>query len=336
MSQRRRGPRAAARLWVASEIRRGRLVLLTTIAIFVSRLPAEAQETLQRGPVTFLFEPEQERLARALSQTLQLPIRLPGLPNDVLTSDSVLVYLTPDQEAFDSLAPNVPDWSGGIAFPEGGRIVLPAFSGRLGTEPLGTILRHELAHVALSRYLGRAVPRWFHEGYAQLAAGSWRAEDAWTLRLAMVLGEIPPLESLTLSFPRDRLSAEHAYLLSYTAVEYLYRLGGARGFEHLLSRWRDLGDLDSALRYAYGLTLGQFQAMWRKDVGRRFGWLLVLAQATAFWTALTIVLLVLGYWKIRRDRRKLARLRRLESMEEDREAEGARPPGEEPGVWPRD
>ncbi len=104
-------------------------------------------------------------------------------------------------------------------------------------------------------------------------------------------------------------------------MEYIRRLGGARGFEHLLSRWRELGDLDAALRYTYGLTQAQFQTMWRKDLGRRFGWLLVLAQATVFWTALTILLLVLGYWKLRRDRRKLARLRTLEPMPEDGEVD---------------
>ena len=97
-------------------------------------------------------------------------------------------------------------------------------------------------------------------------------------------------------------------MLSYTAVEYLYRLGGARGFARLLEAWRAQGDLDAAIRRTYGLTLGQFERMWRRDVGRRFGWLLVLAQTAVYWTLLTILLLVMGYWKKRRDKRKLAAL----------------------------
>jgi hypothetical protein len=206
------------------------------------------------------------------------------------------------------LAPGAPDWSGGLAFPEGDRIVLPTFGPRAGARPLATVLRHELAHVALTRQLGSAVPRWFHEGYAQLASGSWNARDAWALRFAILQGRLESLESLSLDFARGRVSADHAYLLSYTAVEFLYRLGGADGFARLLERWREMGTLDPAIRRTYGLTLGQFERLWRRDVGRRFGWLLVLAQAAVFWTVLTILLLVLGYWKKRRTRQKLEAL----------------------------
>jgi Peptidase MA superfamily len=233
---------------------------------------------------------------------------MPGLPVDILASGEILVYLAPDQTAFDSLAPGVPDWSGGIAFPQGDRIVLPTFTARLSRTPLLTVLRHELAHVALGRYLGSRVPRWFHEGYAQLAAGSWSAKDAWTLRVAILLGRLPSLESLSLDFRGGRLSADHAYLLSYTVVEYMRRLGGPTGFTRLLQRWRETGDLDSAMRRTYGLTLGRFEQMWRKDVGSRFGWPLVLAQTAVYWTLLTIFLLVMGYWKKRRDRQKLVAL----------------------------
>ncbi|UCC83827.1 MAG: hypothetical protein JSW46_02525 [Gemmatimonadota bacterium] len=206
------------------------------------------------------------------------------------------------------MAPGAPDWSGGLAFPEGDRIVLPTFGPRAGARPLATVLRHELAHVALTRQLGSAVPRWFHEGYAQLASGSWNARDAWALRFAILQGRLESLESLSLDFARGRVRADHAYLLSYTAVEFLHRMGGADGFARLLERWREMGELDPALRRTYGLTLGQFERMWRRDVGRRFGWLLVLAQAAVFWTILTILLLVLGYWKKRRTRQKLEAL----------------------------
>ena len=273
-------------------------------------------------------------MAHALAENLKEPLHLPALPDDVLGSDTVVVYLAPDAAAFDTLAPGVPDWSAGIAFPEGGRIVLPAFGARMGQEPLATILHHELAHVALSRYLGRSVPRWFQEGYAQLATGSWNAANAWKLRVAMLLGQVRSLESLSLDFPGDRLSAEDAYLLSYTAVAYLWRLGGSAGFARLLQRWHELGDLDAALRRTYGMTLGQFEELWRKDVRRRFGWLLVLAQASVFWLGLTILLLILGYWKIRRDRRKLARLRALEAPEEIVERDVAGPVEEERGDGP--
>ncbi len=233
---------------------------------------------------------------------------MPSLPADILASGEVLIILAPDPAAFDSLAPGVPDWSGGIAFPEGDEIVLPVFAARIGRLPILTVLRHELAHVALGRYLGPGVPRWFHEGYAQLASGSWGARDAWALRAAILLGRLPSLESLSIDFRGTRLNADQAYMLSYTAVEYMRRLGGPPGFTRLLERWRETGDLDAAMRRTYGITLGQFERMWRRDVGSRFGWLLLVAQTAVYWSVLTILLLVLGYWKKRRNRRKLEAL----------------------------
>lgn len=233
---------------------------------------------------------------------------MPGLPANILSDRDIQVYLAPDETTFVGLAPGAPDWSGAIAFPQGDRIVLPTYAPRAGGVPLMTVLRHELAHVALSAYLGGDVPRWFHEGYAQLASSSWGADQAWTLRLAILLGQVPALDSLGLEFGRQRIAADKGYLLSYTAVDYMQRLGGASGFAQLLRRWRELGGLDPALRRTYGITLGQFERMWRRDLRQRYGWLLLLTQTLVFWSVLTIMLIVLGYWKRKRDRRKLLAL----------------------------
>jgi hypothetical protein len=279
-------------------------LLLFTGTVGLSR----PQHETRAGPLTFVNWPGQDRAAAALARSVQPLPPMPGLPPDILARGVITVFLAPDRAVFDSLAPGVPDWSGGITFPEGDRIILPTFAPRAGGLPLPVVLRHELAHIALTRYLGSGVPRWFHEGYAQLASGSWGAKNAWTLRLHILVGRSPSLESLSLDFRGGRVKADQAYMLAYTAVEYLQRLGGSRGFARLLEAWKEAGDLDLALRRTYGLTLGQFERMWRRDVARRFGWLLVVTQTAVYWTALTILLLVMGYWKKRRDRRKLAAL----------------------------
>ncbi len=85
--------------------------------------------------------------------------------------------------------------------------------------------------------------QWFDEGYAEWASGGWSAGEGWRLRVAFALGKAPPLDSLTLGWPRDRASAELAYLLSATAVEYLIQESGERGLRLFLERWRDEGKL---------------------------------------------------------------------------------------------
>ncbi len=185
--------------------------------------------------------------------------------------------------------------------------------------------------MAVHRFLGPGVPRWFHEGYAQLASSSWSGDQAWQLRFAILAGRLSSLDSLSLGLLRGRSQAEHSYLLGYTAVEYLQRLGGTEGFASLLRRWREQGDLDRALRSTYGITLGQFERLWRRDVGDRYGWLLVMSQAVVFWSALAILLVVLGYLKKRRNRRKLAELdASVREVPMFGPPETPDPPGEEP------
>ncbi len=301
---RRSRPSGGIRRTPAARLTRSAILFL---ALLGAQPPVALPQEVRAGAFVFRFWPGQERLAETLALTVQPPPAMPGLPADILAAGEIVIYLPPDRKAFESLAPGAPDWSAGLAFPEGDRIVLPTFNYRAGAQ-LVTVLRHELAHVALGRYLGPVAPRWFHEGYAQFAAGSWRAENAWSLRVAIFLGRFPSLQSLSLDFQRNRLNVEHAYLLSYTVVEYLHRLGGPDGFAALLERWRSTGDLDRALRTTYGITLGQFERLWRQDVSSRFGWLLVLGQTAVYWTLLTILLLVMGYFKKRRNRHKLAAL----------------------------
>lgn len=301
------------------------LPLLGLLCLATPKLCGSSQEELRIGALVFIYWPGWESAALVLAERVGNSPQMPGLPRDIVARGEISVYLAPDRARFDSLAPGAPDWSGGIAFPEGDRIVLPTFAARAGGAPLVAVLRHELAHVAVSRYLGSGVARWFQEGYAQLAAGSWGSKDAWALRMAILMGELPSLESLGLDFERGRIGADHAYLLAYTAVDFLYRLGGADGFARLMERWQETGDLDVALRNTYGLTFWQFERLWRKEVARRFGWPLLLSQTVVFWMALTILLLGLGYWKKRRNRRKLAALEAMVVEGPDSDVE--------PGEW---
>ena len=278
-----------------------------------SRLPQSLE--LSVGSVTLQFPPEIRRTAEALADNLTRQPALPGLPADVLSQRPITVILVTNPASYDSLAPQAPDWSGGLAFPDRDLIVLPTFAPRAASRPLAGVLRHELAHIAVNRYLGPGVPRWFHEGYAQFAAGSWGAGQAWGLRLTFLAGKAPAFESLSLDFRRDQFAAEHAYWLAYTAVETLYRFSGEDGLTRFFQRWHDLGSIDLALRRTYGLTLGQYERLWRREVKSRYGWLLIMTQATAFWTALTILFLILGYWKRQRNKLKLEALEARVSLE---------------------
>ena len=283
-------------------------------------VPVRAQEgRLISGDVVLHFWPGQERLARALLPPPDA-LRFAGLPSRILTDGApVHVFLAPDPARWDSLTEGrAPEWGAGIALPQAGVVVLPGYvSDRTDTHGLPQILRHELAHIALHRFVDSThIPRWFDEGYAMWTAGQFDADAGWKLRLAFISRRAPPLDSLSLDWPLLAADAQLAYLLSATAVRYLYSLGTAATFDRFLAAIRDRHSFEHALRDAYVLATPQFERQWRRHVKRQFGWLQLVAQTAFFWLVLTIAVLVLFAIRRHRDRRKLADLRATEPPDE--------------------
>jgi hypothetical protein len=277
----------------------------------------EDPDTLRAGALVFHYWGGGERLARHLAGRVSEQRSLPGLPAGVVEAGGdVQIYLAPDQTRFAELAGGEPpEWSAGVALPAARVVVLPGFiSERAAPHRLGTILRHELAHIALHHYLSpRSVPRWFDEGYAQWAAGEWGSEAGWKLRLAFALNRAPPLDSISLAWPVAGADAEIAYLLALTTIAYLVEHGGGEeGLRIFLERWRDGGALEPALRRTYGLTLAQFEHDWLRQVESRYGWALLFTHSFLAWIPLAGLVVILT---IRRRRRLKVRLEALRADE---------------------
>ncbi|MGD8279495.1 MAG: hypothetical protein PVH00_15760, partial [Gemmatimonadota bacterium] len=224
--------------------RRVAAAFLAILLLAGAQRPVVAQEqSLRAGDLQILFEPGEQGLARDLA-TVASAFQPPEIPRTVFAGEpAVRIFLAPDEAAFDSLTGGrAPDWGAGVAFPGTGVIVLPAFASvqRGGQHALGQVLRHELAHLALQRYLGSLqVPHWFSEGYATWAAGQFDDAAGWMLRLAFLTGRAPPLDSLSLDWPRRTVDARIAYMLSASAVSWMYTNGGDNAFRLFLERWRD-------------------------------------------------------------------------------------------------
>ena len=130
----------------------------------------------------------------------------------------------------------------------------------------------------------------------------------------MVRGQAPRLDSLSLRWPRDEARARLAYLLSASAVAHLANSRGPNAFRAFLSEWRDVGDMEIAMRGVYQLQPELFEREWRSMVRRRYGWLLAISQVTVFWVAIAGLVFLLGIARPRRNRERLEELRREEYM----------------------
>ena len=216
-------------------------------------------------------------------------------------------------------------WVAGTADPAARRIALRTGPGLGGPGGLRTVLRHELAHLAVEAATGGNYPRWLTEGYAQYASGEWSLEDAWQLQAAFLRRGATTLEQIDLRFRRHPVEARIGYLLSYTAVNELVSLGGEAGLAAVFRRLKDGETFAEALRGTYGITEKAFEARWRRSLVDRYGWLYLLSRAGLFWLGVTCLVLFVALRRSRSDRRRLDALRAGEASADDTPPGSPRP-----------
>ncbi len=306
-------------------LRRWAGALVASVLVSAPILPAQAvPDSLDGarygrivGPdITVRFVSRDSLVAeRLLAYLLEQP-GLPGLPADMPRGVTVVLAHTP--AALDFLTGGtVPEWRAGVAIPDLGVFVVPTGEGtRVLSDEGRRVVRHEWAHLGLHEYMGDLrIPRWFDEGYAQWASRGFDTEEAWRLRVMVAMGKTPPLDSLSLGWPRSRTDAESAYLLSASALTFLLQESGARGLALFLDRWRTGRSFEDAFRRTFGVTSGQFEEDWKRHVRDQYGWLFVLSHSAVFWVALVLVLMLMLGLRGKYNRERMARLRAEEEPE---------------------
>ncbi len=86
----------------------------------------------------------------------------------------------------DARAAGTPPWIVGLAFGTDAIVIFPERVMAYPYDSLESVLRHEVAHLALSARAGGApLPRWFHEGVAVSVDAGWDVSSRLQLLLAM-------------------------------------------------------------------------------------------------------------------------------------------------------
>lgn len=288
-------------------------LLLATVA--PPRLSSQSPGfAVQSGRFTVVADPRDERLARTLLSAALARDSFPGLPR---TAQPVHIAVAPDAARFrEWVGPAAPEWGAAIAFPSEGRIVMQG--GRAGSDagdPV-TVLRHELAHLALHDAMGGLPPRWFDEGYASVAAGEFTREQIFETSLGMVWRTLPTLDALEAGFQRGGMEAGWSYAMAHRVVSELETMGGPRGLANFFAYWKGSGSFEKAIREAYGMTGEAFEKHWRSQTRKRYGALAVVTNISAALGVFAILLVPLFISKRRRDRRKLEAMRAVDAAQE--------------------
>ena len=222
----------------------------------------------------------------------------------------VVIAVAPDERRFHEwIGPAAPEWGAAIAFPAQRTIIMRGrTAGSDAGDPL-VVLRHELAHLALHEALGDLPPRWFHEGYASVAAGEWGREEVLATSVALLLRGMPTLDSLDAAFDAGASRADAAYALAHRAVAELAALDPQRGLTLFFDYWRETRSLEVAIRRAFGLTQAQFEERWRQRTRRQYGALAIAADLSLAAALLMLIVVPLYMARRRRDRRRLEAMR---------------------------
>src|SRR6202035_407443 len=169
------------------------------LAIVLAALPViaagpEPPELILEGPPS--MQPFAASLHALRRDRLEAAMRLVGLAEP---GPPIHVLLAPEGSP---MARSAPPSVSGYAFGDRGVIVLlPSREPSYPESSLGGLLDHEVTHVLIARAAaGRPVPRWFDEGLAMFAGGTWGLDDRGQLALSLLRTGRVPLAELDAGF----------------------------------------------------------------------------------------------------------------------------------------
>lgn len=255
------------------------------------------------------------RIERLESERLLQLMRFVGLDRP---GGPIRVVLEPAGSEIDK---TTPPWVAGFAYGSLGTVVL--FPERAPPYPYGSfdeLVLHELAHVFAARAAGfQELPRWFSEGLAMVAAGSWGIDDRGWLTLAAVVDPETPIAGLEQMFEGGRGRRARAYALAGAFVRDLQQHKGPDTVAEILSRRRLGLPFDEAFRRTVGADPETAaSAFWRR-YSVWYRWVPLLTSSLTLWLGIT----GLALWAAVRKRR---RRELIEAMWEEEDADRQPPP----------
>lgn len=237
------------------------------------------------------------RVEQALAQA--------GLPSPA----DVRIALIPDS---DPDARRVPAWIVGLAIGERDIVIFPNRVLAYPYDSLESVVRHEVAHLALNTAAGNArLPRWFHEGVATSVDNGWTMRARLQLLLAMLAR--PDIAELTRLFASESVSdTRQGYLLSALLVHDLRERYGA-AVPGAIARSVGSGrPFAEAFRLETGITPDAAAAQAWAGYRRWTAWVPAMTDPGAAW----VLILVLAFGAFVAQRRRRARRRRQWDEEE--------------------
>lgn len=304
--------------WATMAVRR---IVALPVAVLAIAL-ASGVGSAQPPPTLLLNAPEELASARNRLESFDRSslagiVRMAGLDDP---GPPIHVVLAAESSA---AAASVSASTAGYAIGDAGLIVLfPTRSPVYPHDTLEDVLRHEVAHVLISRAArGYPVPRWFHEGVAVTAERPWGLEDRSRLVWELMAGPRLTVADIDRLFDTEA-SRPRAYSLSAAMVREMLRAHGPSTPAAILRELGGGAGFDVAVARATGRPMGALErAFWDRQRVWTV-WVPLVTSGNMLWLGV-IGLAALAVWH---RRKRAAEIRRRWDDEEKAAAERSRTP----------
>ena len=200
--------------------------------------------------------------ARFVLESLEEAYEIVGHKLSFYPQERISVVLYAQEQFYEvSLTPR---WAGGVY---DGRIKVPVHGLDERSAVLDRTLRHEYAHVVVSRLCGGRCPVWLREGvaiWAEETTAGERTQWALTILDEQPLFTIAELQGPFLDLPESRVSA--AYAQSYMTVRLLLDTYEAHRLLELLTELANGARFEQAFETTFATSLSSFESELQQEI----------------------------------------------------------------------
>jgi len=294
---------------------RSMTVSTVLVAILLAAMTAAARETVETPHFLFVHNGGASGLAERLSEIAEARrnyIRyMVGLERE--DNEKVEVRIAVDEDEMQQMtgaSGRVEKWIAGLTF-RGADLIVMSARGSEYFKASDTFV-HELAHLYLDKVVGdRFVPRWFHEGFAMLAASEDAGERMHSILAATATGSLIPLDELEHGFPERQPAVSLAYAQSMFFIRFLQRASGSGGVRELIDDLEAGMPFEAAFRSTWKATPEEMFERFEDSFSRFDSVIAFLTSATLLW-GLMVGIFVFVYFRKKSMARKKMELWELE------------------------
>ena len=295
-----------------------RTVRPTLVGLIVLLLLSSEQVIAQAPPALVIEAPPELAVARARLDSYDLRplsaiVRLVGLD---APGPPIKVVLAAEGS---EVARRVTPWTAGFAIGEAGLIVLfPSRSPAYPHDTFEDVLRHEVAHILISRAAGgQPVPRWFHEGLAVAVERPWGMADRSRLAAELLFGPRLSIHEINALFSGGEGTQSRGYSLAAAMVRDLINAYGPLAPATILRALADGRSFDAAIADVAARSIATVEADFWNRQRTWTVWIPIATSTSVVW----IGVMGLAALAVRRRRQRSDAIRRGWASQDVREIE---------------